>query len=812
MGIVYRARDERLQRTVAIKFLTDSAPDILALREARALARISHPNVVPIYDIIEHERGVALVMAYFDARPLSAIRHSANGSVEARVDILSQIAAGIDAIHAAGLVHADIKPANVLVADDGQVKVIDLGIACKHSVGEADGVQQPVYATEAYCAPEKRRSGEDSVATDIYAFGLLGIELLTGTLPSSSTASLNWQRQTAQSLPSSLVALLSQCIATKARLRPDSMAGVADVLAAVKSELVSARIGEQPTRPLTPADASLSATLWRRGNLVLGMVAALLLTSSMGDPEAGEIRRVVIVSPTMADGGAVGEQHAMVLASIDHTLRYWVEQQPEMQLVAAAQTRALPLRGDVIAAATQASDIVLPFVSCGAGQCEVIVERLTGPDWTVTSSQRWTLPFGSAAMMTSVVRSHIADVMGIRARAQAAIDVNEDSYGAFLALYYRIQLQGEQTPEVLQALLQLLDKQRHLYPAYGLLRQTVINVYQDSGESHYLDLAESTLRDAPYEYRQGSAFFVDMFWLALNRGDMTRAGKAIGQAQTRGLDNVEAHDLQAALYLEQGQYPRALEHYQLAQSLRFSARRLYSMALCHWYLGNVNKGQLALEQLRTFMPQDHAANQLLGALYLYSGQVEQAVEMLSLVVAQHPQSLDYNNLALAYMLQGDFEQARSQAQLAVEQSPQNPTWWLNLADTHRTLGAWESAFVGYRRVLALIGEAHSADDWLLVAQARLHLNQTGGALHALRQAFKRAPDNGEVAYIAALIYTALGEYQSAMLHVDLALQADIGPVWFRLPWFAPLCTTAQFREALSISLSECQRLDIASAR
>ena len=189
MGVVYAAHDDALQRQVAIKLLrTDVGRSSEALlREARAAARVTHPSVCTIYEVGEHEGTPFLVMELLDGETVAArLARGPLGPSEACA-ILIPVLEALDALHKEGLVHLDIKPANVFVTSRG-VKLVDFGLA-RRTVANDQGITVTnssaglLAGTPAYMAPEQARGGAVDARTDIFAAGVLLFELVTGERP-----------------------------------------------------------------------------------------------------------------------------------------------------------------------------------------------------------------------------------------------------------------------------------------------------------------------------------------------------------------------------------------------------------------------------------------------------------------------------------------------------------------------------------------------------------------------------------------------------------------------------------------------------
>ena len=196
MGEVYRARDARLDREVAIKVLPASYsadPDRLRRfeQEARAAGRLNHPNVMAIYDIGTHEGAPYVVAELLEGATLR--EKLASGAIPTRkaVDYALQIARGLGAAHEKGIVHRDLKPENVFVTNDGRVKILDFGLAklsrpetsspLTAAPTETRGTEPgSVFGTVGYMSPEQIRGQNADARSDIFAFGAVLYELLSG--------------------------------------------------------------------------------------------------------------------------------------------------------------------------------------------------------------------------------------------------------------------------------------------------------------------------------------------------------------------------------------------------------------------------------------------------------------------------------------------------------------------------------------------------------------------------------------------------------------------------------------------------------
>jgi eukaryotic-like serine/threonine-protein kinase len=322
MGEVYRARDERLERDVAIKVLrpdeaTDPDRQRRFAQEARAASGLNHPNIVVVYDV-GMEKGIPFIVTELVAgEPLHTLMARGAVPLEKALDLAIQLAGGLAAAHQAGIVHRDIKPANVMVTGEGLVKILDFGLAkpVRKLPGaglQADSTQGLIVGTASYMSPEQARGEPLDHRTDQFSFGLVVYQMLAGKPAFARGSAISIMAAIAEesaprlmsanaAVPAPLAWCVDRCLAKDRECRYASTADLRRELEIIRSHL-DELAGAAPAAAAAVKPARRVGYFWLAAMVLVGLAAGVLLTGELLIPPSATDLAACHIQPVAVAG------------------------------------------------------------------------------------------------------------------------------------------------------------------------------------------------------------------------------------------------------------------------------------------------------------------------------------------------------------------------------------------------------------------------------------------------------------------------------------------------------------------------------
>ncbi len=743
MGEVYLARDLRLHRDVAIKVMRDDAVTGRGerlLREARHLARLNHPNIVQVYDVLETDDGACIVMEYVEDGNLFRRLREHRIDTPTALAWLADVATALLAAHEQGITHNDLKPENIFLSRDGSVKVGDFGIASEQADVEVDRAALRELARQ--LCPDREQQSPLAQR----AFSLL----------------------------------------------EDSASGDLETAVAALREawLESQQQETAPAQAIEPR-----RVFGRRATLTLAGLAALAVPMSWWLTK-GEPILVAVSDPAIhfANEAGPSERYAMA-TTIGESLAQQALASAEVSLVQLARDERSLTVAQGLLNATGAAEAVVSSADCSIDVCELLLQRI-GRQGEVIARVAFPVRRHTPLETFALVGEHWPALFGGSRGGDWEPAISPQNYQRYLDLHRRSQLGEGDQREILQAIGGLLSQAPQFAPLYELYTHGALEMYDQTADSEYLDKVENLLNNAALTLGESEFLLMSRFKLAIERGDFEAAQSHLDRLAALSRDTYQIIKLTADLHTARGDHALAAEFYERAAAARPNRSLLYNMATTYYFAGDRRAASRALEQSLALYPDDAGALDMLGLIELERGHVEQAITHLRASLALQFHTSTLVNLGLAYMIAGNYEESMSTLLMAAEQGSEEPVLLLNLADALQLAGRREAAAGHYR---TLVGKWRDEDpqvpDWL-AAQALAQLGDHTQALAVIAAMSDAERRHSEGSFSAALVNTLAQQYLAALVEVDRALSAELAPIWFSLPVFDPLCQSQAFARRL----------------
>ncbi len=843
MGEVYRARDSKLEREVALKVLPrDFADDPTLLvrfkREAHVLASLNHPNIVTIYDVGQDGRTVYIAMELVDGNPLDDVLSGGPMAVRDVLDVAAQIGAGLAVAHNSRIVHRDLKPQNVMIRKDGLVKLLDFGLSKRTplSLPESErttSVTEPgiILGTIDYMSPEQASGKSADFRSDQFSLGSLVYEMTTGqrpfhrkTGPETLAAIIQEEPTPVTSLNPKVPAALEQIIRRCMAKEPEKRYASTEELARELKELREAAA----SRGTKWSSGEATAFLQRLPVRLQAMLATALVVAAL-----------VIAAPRFAG-----------------KIRAWSHS---------------------VSQATDKQLVVLPFTNVGndpenQGFCDGLVEILTSKLSQLEQFQRTLRVVPS----TDVLREGIVSVREARQTFGATLAITGSVQRAENRVRLTTNLVDPQTLRQLKS--KALDTETHdilvLQDGVVLAVAELLDVKLSSQAKQVLAVGGTTVPNAYDLYTQGRGYLqryevaqnvdtaISLFKQALEQdGKYALAQAGLGEAYWRkyeqtkdtqwaeearnsGAAAIRLNDKLAQVYVTLGMIQRgtgrseeasqnlqkalvidpinADAYRELAQAYERMGRvkdaeSTYLNAVAvrpgywgthndfggfYYRLGRYPEAEKEFRSVVELTPDNARGYSNLGVIAYAQKNYEEAAKMFEKSAAIKPTASVYSNLGTLYYALGQYAEAARYYESAIQMNGHESLWWHNLAAAYQWSGEPQKARAAFQRTAELTEEERRVnphDPHLLIrlADAYSNLNQPQRARELLQQGLALSPDDVENTFDASSIYERLGDRKLALRSIAKAIKGGYSrDLIEKEPSLAQLRLDPRFRELL----------------
>ena len=802
MGEVYRARDHKLLRDVAIKTLPEvfaGDPERLARfrHEARVLASLNHPNIAAIYGLEEFFGMQFLVMELVEGETLSQrIAKDAPIPIEEAISLCGQVAEGLEAAHLKGVTHRDVKPANVKVTPEGRVKVLDFGLAkaifgggTTQDLSQAQTITEfgteygRVLGTPSYMSPEQARGKGVDKRTDIWSFGCLLFELLTrkkafpGETVSDTLAAILERQPAWDSLPAAtpgrIRELLQGCLQKDANLRVQDMRSA---IAAVKE----AGVNQEPRLFTRRVVAALLVSAALAGAVALPGVRRPLI--NLISPSRFQQEKHLAVLPFTNVGGDPADQVFCdgVVESLTTSLTQLERFQNSLFVVPASEVRRLSSSSVRDAAATFGVNLVVTGSIQRTGSAvRLTVNLVDARTLRQLGARSVDIPREELSKMEDRLLDLVAELLDLSLQPQARTALNlggtsvSDAYEAYLrgrGYLRRYDKQGN-VELAIAAFKEALRRDTRYALAYTGLGEAYWRNFDRTKSPEWLELAQ--------EANASAIDLNDRLALAHVNLGMTYASSgryklAVEQFQ-RALDldslNPDAYRELAGAYEAMNQIKDAEDTYNRALRLRPNDWLNHSRLGGFYYRrGQYEKAERPFLKVIALTPDNVNGYSNLGGLYVAWGRYDLAESLLKKAIQVKPTDpRGYSNLGTLYFERGQYGEAVHMFEQAVDKNP-GPNYATvgNLADSYRWAPGFESkAPQTYQRAIDLAEQQlainpNNAGALSSAAVYRAKLARKEEALHDITLARELAPADKTVSSKAIIVFELLGRRPEAL--------------------------------------------------
>jgi serine/threonine-protein kinase len=817
MGKVYKARDRELDRTVAIKVLRpDLMTDPMALQrfkhELLLASSISHPNILRIHDLGEYNGVKFISMAYVDGGDLTQLlRKEGRLPLDRVLNIMRQLAAALAAAHGVNVVHRDLKPQNILLGSEDHIYVTDFGIA-KTLESDRTSVTRTgaVLGTPMYMSPEQVEGKPVDHRSDLYTYGLIFYEMLTGILPFTGDTTFQLMYQRVHQLPKrpelvipDLPPYLSRiCLKCLEKDPANRYQSASEILVDLEFKHAPTHTRTvQITIPVIDKKISLisasAVVLLLAGLLAVPQVRDFIFRRKSAEPTSGipslKQGKFVAVLPMRV----LGDQAALgyVADGLEEALSAKLFQLHDMHTASASDVqKALPSNASSAPPATPnlnevarhlGVNLVVSGTIQGSGDKLRIVANL---DDVAAGRHLWSHEFSGVQQdlltLEDQIYGGVVEALALKptseesARATPHPTENIEAYDLYLK--GRSAMRGQQDVKNIQSAVDLYEQALRKDPnfalAYAGVADASLIMYHEKKDSFWSQKALAAAQQAERlnDNLPEVHFSLGNVYTASGKG--AEAVSELRRALQLAPNSDDGYRGLGKAYMALGQKDLALEAYQKAIDLNPYYWVNYNYAgQAYSHLGEYDKALAAFQRIIELEPDNNFGYLNTGVIYFQQGKYDQCIPFFQKSLQIQPHYLTYSNLGTALFYLKRYAESVPMFEKAVEMNQNESLLMGNLADAYRWSNQLDKANVTYEKTIALSFKQLQVNprDANVLDGLGLCYAKKGDAMQALdfmRRARALSPADVNLIYDQALVFAITGRSAEALKTLREALQ------------------------------------------
>ena len=841
IGEVYRARESSLERHVAIKILSEtysSNPEVLSRfeKEARLASSLNHPNIVTVH-AVGWDRGIPYIaMELVDGITLDELIRRGPLPVRTLLDIATQIAEGLAKAHAAGVVHRDLKPLNVMVTRENLVKILDFGlgkIAAPPSLDAHAPTRRMmtetrpglILGTAGFMSPEQVRGANVDFRSDQFSFGSVLYEMATGKMPFARETSVQTLAAIIEDepppieainteLPRSVLEVVRRCMAKNPEDRYASTQELAHELRSIRDRMTAEThfLEALPKRKRQRnSRLAIIAAIAAAAVIAIGVPTIRERLPRPGDIALLPVSKQLAILPFVSVGNDAANQSFCdgLVETLTSKLTQLEPYDKSFRIVPSSEIR----RESVTSARDALKSFGATLVITGsiqriADRVRITINLVDSKTQRQISARSIDTEIADVSTMQDGIVIQTAELLGMRLSDQQRQILVAGGTTVPGALEFYLEgegyLQRYDNAENIDRAIRLLNQAVERDPRYALahaaLGQAYWRKYDLTKDASLIELARASCDAAMRINDRLASLYITLAIISNGTGRHDDAIRHLQRALDLDPVSADAYRELAAAYVASGKSQEAEATYKKAIEARPSYWAGYNeLGTYYFRLGRYTQAEEQFRRLLDLTPDSYRAYTNLGGVYYATGRYDDAASMFEKSIAIKPSGSAYSNLGTVYFYLARYGDAVQSYEQALKVNDRDYRLWKNLATAYYwTPQQRNQAADRYRRAAALAEEQRKVNPrnprlLLDLADCYSMLGETQRARNLLQQALNTAPNNAAMMFDGAVIYEQLGNRERALEWIDKALRLGYSrDLVQRAPSLAQLRTDARF--------------------